>query len=794
MKATFTLDARALAALPPAKRQRILEVLAELAPGSPGTGSSSPDDELAQLIEALRAAPDGPKGAASPRERDEPSRRDLQAAAARLEKIARRLDWVAEERRNSRELAQRLSSMEAHARALERKVDAAHAELDAMRRTVSWRITAPLRVTRTIQRGSMELWWRVKPRVQRAWAKLRAASPFAPPVLELTNEAPPIAVLPPPPTDTEKMDAPAQTPLENAPVRVVAFYDPSAHRHWLDVAAATPRFVDHMQPRLPKLSFYDPRVGDVMRTQAELARLHGVEAFCFRVMWGARDGDHEAVLAHWREAAPALSFCLSFDLAESEEAEKADAEAFIAYAAPFLKESRYLRVGDRPLIIVARPERLDDCGAMVKAWRGYCLSNGVAAPYFAYTQIGADDDPSVFGCDAAIEAPPHLCAPRDLTSIANVSDPDFVGRVLDYADMRQRRVLWRRPSYPIFRGVCSGWDDDPIHPHEGEALHGGRPSLFGAWIATAARETVAKIVAPQERLVFIESWNQWSTGSAIEPDQRFGYGWLHALREGLADAAKPQEGPAPKLIVVVHVFYIDIFELILAQLVRFTQPYELIITCPQEKAEDVGLALERWGVSAQVHACENRGRDVWPFLQAMAARKPAPEDVILKLHTKRSKHRADGGEWRDRMYASLLSGDAPQRALDAFAFDHKLGMIAPEGVLAPITLNLAPNEDAIAAFLARAGLGEIEPPDVFAAGSMFYVRARHLQPILDRELDRTDFEPESGQLDGTFAHALERVFTLIVLRQKCGVIDAAAPRSPGDEREQENSGANWRLR
>src|SRR5262249_25553075 len=153
--------------------------------------------------------------------------------------------------------------------------------------------------------------------------------------------------------------------------------------------------------------------------------------------------------------------------------------AFIVFAAPFLADPRYMRLGKRPLIVIARPSRLDDCGAVVKAWRAYCAANKLPSPFIAYTQISDDDDPAVFGCDAAIESPPHLTSPRDLTSIANVSDPDFVGRVLDYADMRQRRVLWRRPKYPIFRGICPGWDDEPMRPHEAESLHGGRPSLFG---------------------------------------------------------------------------------------------------------------------------------------------------------------------------------------------------------------------------------------------------------------------------------------------------------------------------
>ena len=34
----------------------------------------------------------------------------------------------------------------------------------------------------------------------------------------------------------------------------------------------------------------------------------------------------------------------------------------------------------------------------------------------------------------------------------------------------------------------------------------------------------------QERLAFVASLNEWSEGHYLEPDERFGNGWLEALR------------------------------------------------------------------------------------------------------------------------------------------------------------------------------------------------------------------------------------------------------------------------
>lgn len=571
---------------------------------------------------------------------------------------------------------------------------------------------------------------------------------------------------------------------EPLPATLVAFYLPQFHpipendawwgegfTEWRNVTRALPQFEGHIQPRLPgALGFYDLRLPDAMRQQMRLAREYGIGAFCSYFYWFAGTTLLEQPLRQWLDD-PTLDLPICLCWANENWSRRWDGRAdhvliaqrhspeddlaFIAHAAEYLLDPRYLRVGGMPMLLVYRPGLLPEPRKTAERWRRWCREHGIGEIHLAYVRSFDNVDPADIGFDAAVAFPPNNITPRPITDRFRLINPDFRGDIHDWRELAATEMP--KPPYTLYPAVNPGWDNEPRRSGRGRVFMHASPRSYGEWLRRSIAHASATQPPDRSPLVFINAWNEWAEGAVLEPDARLGHAWLHATRAAMLPPVEPDSRPC----AVIHAWYPEVLGEILDRLKASGLDWRLFVTTTPDKSDAVRLAMARAGTDGEIVTGENRGRDILPFLRLADRLLDEGVQVVLKLHTKRSLHRQDGETWRRELLHGLLERQRAQRMLQAFGDDASLGLVAADGHIQRLGHYWGANRESSEYLVTRLGLPPLDlDNEHFIAGSMFWLRLDALRPLFDAHLGIDEFEAEAGQVDGTLAHAVERVFLL----------------------------------
>lgn len=610
----------------------------------------------------------------------------------------------------------------------------------------------------------------------------------------------------------------SDTPNFEKAARVIAFYLPQFHpvpendtwwgkgfTEWTNVKPAKPQFTGHYQPHVPDdfLGYYDLRDTSVMSKQIELAKQYGIEGFCFYTYWFTGHRLLETPVDNYlADASLDLPFCICWanenwsrrwdgldqDLLMEQQYSSEDDVAFIAHMSKYLQDPRYIRVGGKPLLIVYRPNLLPSMKDTAYRWRDWCLNNGLGEIYLAYVQSFEKRDPADYGLDAAIEFPPNNSSPPEIMEKLPSKSPEFSGNIFDWRIFLKRTENYETPTYQLFRGVCPSWDNTARKKNRGTIFAGSSPELFQRWLVSALEETQRRVQEPEQRLIFINAWNEWAEGAHLEPDQRYGYAWLEATRLAQVRTniihSKGGFNQQANLAIVIHAYYIDVLEQLLNRLPASIKTNAvLFITTIEEHAVAVKKMAAATGISHEVIVFVNHGRDVLPFLKVLRLIEGRGFSHVLKLHTKKSLHRDDGDHWRNDLYEKLLDPRLVDLISPFFKNNPKVGLIAPAGYVCHLSHYWGSNRANVESLAKRLGFNRVNPEENrFIAGTMFYARLEALRPLLQLALNDVDFETEAGQLDGTLAHAIERVIALSAETVGMGIVSSDQVVSSGESR------------
>lgn len=352
-------------------------------------------------------------------------------------------------------------------------------------------------------------------------------------------------------------------------IKTIAYYLPQFHpipendkwwgkgfTEWTNVTKAKPLFRGHYQPQLPAdLGFYDLRVPEVREEQAAMAKNHGIYGFCYWHYWfmGKRllERPLNDVLASGK---PDFPFCIAWaneswtrtwegdekDFLIKQEYSHEDDLAHARWIAEVFSDPRYIRIEGRPLLVIYRAPMLLDPQRTLDTFRSECTRLGLPEPYI----IGRDthnpgEDMRKFGCDITEISLPHLnylyekFTPLGINTLRKLKLGVFKQRikVFDYKKSFEY-INNNRPDHSHLVSFIISWDNTARRGKNAIILKDSSPEIVGKCFGTILKSVVDK--PENEKIIFINAWNEWAEGMHLEPDQKWGYGFLEAIQREMS--------------------------------------------------------------------------------------------------------------------------------------------------------------------------------------------------------------------------------------------------------------------
>lgn len=359
-------------------------------------------------------------------------------------------------------------------------------------------------------------------------------------------------------------------------VNVIAYYLPQYHpikendswwgkgfTEWTNVGLAKRLYPGHYQPRVPAdLGYYDLRIPEVRKQQAELAKEAGVDAFCYWHYWYKGKQLLEMPLQEVvRLGEPDFPFCLAWAnhswekkdwnpktnvlskelLIAQEYGDVDEIKQHFNEMLPAFKDKRYYKISGRLVFgffkVADIPE--DYFAKFVETWDALAKECGLPGfCWIAYIDRPEQSQHSnAKRCDALNYVVP-LIGPQESRMGRIVKKALSVllhlpTLLVPFEKLMARYDFEFAQRDNVFPTILSGFDHSPRRGRGGIIITKFNPKTFFRY----AVKTINCVMHKSEdlRVVFVKSWNEWGEGNYMEPDQRYGKQYINALRKALKE-------------------------------------------------------------------------------------------------------------------------------------------------------------------------------------------------------------------------------------------------------------------
>ena len=367
-------------------------------------------------------------------------------------------------------------------------------------------------------------------------------------------------------------------------MKILALYLPQFHAipendewwgkgftEWVNVKKARPLFEGHYQPRIPlNENYYNLLDNSVKKWQIDLAKEHGIYGFCVYHYWfcGKKllEKPMEQYLAdksldfpfcfcwaneHWSNAW--VSGENKILMAQNFE-DREDWDNHFYYMLPFFQDERYIKEDGKPLYVIYLPNIIGPLNEMIDRWQELAKQNGLPGIKFIsqspFWHLDNNADKSRF--DYSIEFQPsminHLEKGKQGAKWVRWKTKLSLflqNKLHIYVKLPKKKVhrscyddKWKQvlaihpQNDSCIPGAFVDWDNTPRKGERGDVYVGASPEKFKHYFDLQVK--YVKREYKTDWLVMF-AWNEWAEGGILEPTERYGTGYLEAIRDVLLE-------------------------------------------------------------------------------------------------------------------------------------------------------------------------------------------------------------------------------------------------------------------
>lgn len=322
---------------------------------------------------------------------------------------------------------------------------------------------------------------------------------------------------------------------------------------WTNVTKSKPRFWGHYQPHLPSdTGFYDLRLPEAREMQAEMAKRYGIYGFCYYHYWfNGKRLMERPVSEIIQEGKPDFPFMLCWAnenwarnwdgssrhlLMEQKYSDEDDVAHMEYLCTEVFSDPRYIRIDGKPFFIIYKIHLFPNPVRTIKLWREVAKKHGMELylAFFEHTHYDVEKY-MTNGFDISVNFQPFCMDnfqyyKRLVNIISGKLFNTKLTELYSYKKYVKYRIKRPLPSYRQFPCITPNFDNASRRIGKGfTAFVGSTPKLYGKWLKSVFDKF--KPYSKEENFIFINAWNEWAEGNHLEPDQKWGRGYLEETKK-----------------------------------------------------------------------------------------------------------------------------------------------------------------------------------------------------------------------------------------------------------------------